>query len=171
MSGMNPARNALPSASLGYWQATFLLLDGIRFHIGTKHPWNCLSPKKNSVQYWNVLVGWVGLPPSPAYQDSQGSLVARQGTPSVWATTATGLTVSGVDEVSSRSTLLLRMSWRATWDAWLGSDWLSTSRILTANFLPPTVNPFWYAGVARIVLRTNLSPEANPDSEPVYGVT
>src|SRR5215467_4021856 len=171
MSGLNPARNALPSASFGYWQATFLLLDGIRFHIGTKQPWNSLSPKKNKVQYWNVLVGWAGLPPRPAYQDSQGSLVARQGTPSVWATTATGLTVSGVDEVSSMSTLLLSTSWRATWDARLGSDWLSTSRILTANFLPPAVNPFWYAAVARIVLRTNLSPEANPASEPVYGVT
>src|SRR6516162_4860370 len=143
MSGMNPARNALPSASLGYWQATFLLLDGIRFHIGTKQPWNCLSPKKNKVQYWNVLVGWVGLPPRPAYQDSQGSLVARQGTPSVWATTATGLTVSGVDEVSSRSTLLLRMSWRASCDARLGSDPLSVTTMSTRYFLPPTVNPFW----------------------------
>src|SRR5215471_1229858 len=131
MSGMNPARNALPSASLGYWQATFLLPDGSRFHSGTKQPWNSLSPKKNKVQYWNVLVGWAGLPPRPAYQDSQGSLVARQGTPSVWATTATGLTVSGVDEVSSMSTLFWRMSCRASCEARLGSDWLSLTMMLT----------------------------------------
>ena len=100
----------MPSESFGHWQATFVLLDCIRFHIGMKLPMSCLRPKKNSVQYSNFAVGMAGLPPRPEYQDSHGSLVAAQGTPSVWATTATGLTVSGVDEVSSKSTLLLRMS-------------------------------------------------------------
>src|SRR5215475_7483905 len=125
------ARNALPSASFGYWRATFWELDLILFHIGTKQSLRSFRPKKNRVQYWNAVVGLPGSPPRPAYQDSQGSLVPTQGTPSVWATTATGLTVSGVDEVSSMSTLLLRMSWRASWEARLGSDWLSVTMMLT----------------------------------------
>src|SRR5215467_9409238 len=100
------ARNALPSASFGHMPATFLLPAGSRFHIATKQLLRSCSPRKNRVQYWNVAVGLVGLPPRPAYQDSHGSLVAAQGTPSVWATTATGLTVSGVDEVSNISALL-----------------------------------------------------------------
>src|SRR6266487_5615861 len=121
MRGGRTARNALPSASFGYMQATFLLLAGSRFHIGTKRSWRSCRPKKNSVQYWNFAVGLAGLPPRPAYQDSHGSLVAAQGTPWVWATTATGLTVSGVDEVISRFAWLLRMSWRASCDARFGS--------------------------------------------------
>src|SRR5499427_2611240 len=125
------ARNALPSASLGYCKATALLLAGIRFHIGMKQSASCLRPKKNRVQNWNFVVGLAGFPPRPAYQDSQGSLVAAQGTPSVWATTATGLTVSGVDEVSSISTFLLRMNWRASCEARLGSDRLSATMMLT----------------------------------------
>src|SRR5215468_5823912 len=125
------ARNALPSASFGYWRATFLGWAPILFHIGTKQSLRSFRPKKNRVQYWNVAVALVGSPPRPAYQDSQGSLVPTQGTPSVWATTATGLTVSGVDETSSMSTLLLRMSWRASWEARLGSDWLSVTMMLT----------------------------------------
>ena len=76
-------------------------------------------------------MGWAGLPPSPEHQDSQGSLVARQGTPSVWATTATGLTVSGGDEASNRSTLFFRTSWRASCEARFGSDWLSLTMMLT----------------------------------------
>src|SRR5436190_5667315 len=125
------ARNALPSASFGYWRPTFLVLPVTRFHIGTKQLLSSVRPRKYRTQYWNVVVGLAGLPPSPEYQDSHGSLVAAQGTPSVWATTATGLTVSGVDEVSSMSTLLLRMSWRASCEARLGSDWLSVAMMLT----------------------------------------
>src|SRR5215468_12021834 len=131
MSGSKAARNALPSASFGYMQATFLFAAGTRFHMGTKQPWNSFRPKKNRVQYWNAAVGLAGLPPRPPYQDSQGSLVAKHGTPSVCPTTATGLTVSGVDEVSSMSTLLFRMSWRASCEARLGSDWLSVTTMLT----------------------------------------
>src|SRR5207344_374299 len=122
--------------------ATFLGVAPILFHIGTKQLLRSFSPKKNKVQYWNVVVGLPGLPPRPPYHDSHGSLVAAQGTPSVWATTATGLTVSGVDEVSSMSTLLLRMSWRASCEARLGSDWLSAATMLTLYFLPPTLKPF-----------------------------
>src|SRR5215470_4942565 len=114
------ARNTVPSASFGHWQATAVLLDCTRFHIAMKQPMSCARPKKNRVQYWNFVVGWAGLPPRPAYQASHGSLVAAHGTPWVWATTATGLTVWGVDEVSSRSTFLLRMSWRASSEARLG---------------------------------------------------
>ena len=125
------ARNALPSASFGHWRATFLGLAPILSHIGTKQSLRFFSPKKNRVQYWNVAFGLAGLPPRPPYQDSQGSLVATQGTPSVWATTATGLTVSGVAALSSMSTLLLRMSWRASCEARLGSDWLSVTMMLT----------------------------------------
>src|SRR6516225_6730824 len=141
MTGGRTARNALPSESFGHWQATAVLLDGIRFHSGMKLPMSCLRPKKNRVQYWNFVVGLAGFPPRPAYQDSHGSLVAAQGTPSVWATTATGLTVSGVDEVSSRSTLLLRISWRASCEARLGSDPLSVTTMLTLYFLPPALKP------------------------------
>src|SRR6266516_4377747 len=142
MTSGRTARNALPSASFGHWQATLTLLDCTRCHIGMKLPMSCLRPKKNRVQYWNFVVGLPGLPPRPAYHDSHGSLVAAQGTPSVWATTATGLTVSGVDEVSSMSTLLLRMSCRASCDARFGSDWLSTATMLTLYFLPPHLKPF-----------------------------
>src|SRR5215831_7803112 len=134
-------RNALPSASLGYMQAAALLPDGSWFHIGVKASWNSFRPKKNKVQYWSVIVGLAGLPPRPAYHGSHGSLVAAHGTPSVWATTATGLTVSGVDEVMSRSTLLLRISWRASCEARFGLDWLSVTMMLTSYFLPPTLKP------------------------------
>src|SRR4029077_13282978 len=136
------ARNALPSASFGHMPATFLSLPtGSRFHIATKQLLRSCSPRKNRVQYWNVVVGLAGLPPRPAYQDSHGSLVAAHGTPSVWATTATGLTVSGVDEVSSMSALLLRMSWRASCEARLGSDWLSVTMMLTGWVFPPPLKP------------------------------
>src|SRR5215475_13662650 len=121
---MKAARNAFPSASFGYMHATTLLF-GIRFHIGTKHPWNSLSPKKNSVQYWNVLVGWTGFPPSPAYQDSPGQTVDTHGTPCDCATAATGFVVSGVEVVRIMSTWLFSTSSRATCEARFGSDWLS----------------------------------------------
>src|SRR5512132_1393748 len=130
MNWVRTARNALPSGSLGYWQATFLVPVGIRSHIGMKQPASSFRPKKNKVQYWNVVTGLAGLPPRPAYHGSHGSLVAAQGTPSVWATTATGLTVSGVSAVSSRSTRLLRTSWRASCEARIGSDRLSATMTL-----------------------------------------
>src|SRR5499426_527350 len=131
MSSVKTARNALPSASFGYMQATFLFGAGTRFHMGTKQPWNSFRPKKNSVTYWYDLVGLAGLPPRPAYQDSHGQTVETQGTPCVCATTATGFVVSGVEVVSSMSTLSLSMSWRATCEARLGSDWLSETMMST----------------------------------------
>jgi hypothetical protein len=119
----------VPSESFGYWQATTLLVL-IRFHIGAKQPWNSFRPKKNMVEYLNVVVGLCGLPPSPAYQDSHGTTVDRQGVPSFSAAAATGLVVSGVEVVRIMSTLFCRISWRATVDARFGSDWLSCTTIL-----------------------------------------
>src|ERR1022692_3662898 len=46
ISGSNPPRNALPSESFGYMQATVLSVL-IRFHMGTNAPCNCSRPKKN----------------------------------------------------------------------------------------------------------------------------
>ena len=120
----------MPSASFGYWQATTLSFD-TRFHIGAKVPANSLRPKKNMVVNSNDLVGWTGLPPRPAYQDSQGTTVDRQGTPCAWQTPATGFVVSGVEVVRIMSTWSVRINWRATWEARLGSDWLSATTTLT----------------------------------------
>src|SRR5215472_17028310 len=103
-----------------------------------------------------------GLPPRPLYQASQGQLVARHGTPSVSATTATGLTVLGVELTRSKSTLLLRIIWGASCDARFGSDRLSATTMLTSYLRPPALNPWAYAWVARMVSMTNLSPDANP---------
>ena len=64
-------------------------------------------------------------PPRPAYQDSHGHTVDRQGVPSFSQATATGLVVSGVEVVRIMSTLSCRISCRATTEARLGSDWLS----------------------------------------------
>src|SRR5258705_349413 len=47
-------RKALPSASLGNIPATTLSVE-IRSHIGTKHPPNWSTPKKNMVVYVNGL--------------------------------------------------------------------------------------------------------------------
>src|SRR6266702_5146758 len=137
---MKPPRKALPSASFGYWQAMILLV-WTRFHMGAKQPWNSLSPKKNMVVYWNFFAGCCGLPPRPAYHDSQGTTVDRQGMPCAWHTPATGLVVSGVEVVRIMSTWFCRMSWRATCEARFGSDWLSATTMSTVYFFPPTLNP------------------------------
>ncbi len=127
---MNTSRNAVPSASLGYWQATTLLVC-TRCHIGTKQPWNSLSPKKNIVQYLNEVVGLAGLPPRPPYHDSHGTTVDRHGVPSFSQAAATGLVVSGVEVVRIMSTLFCRISCLATAEARFGSDWLSWTTMLT----------------------------------------
>ena len=67
----------------------------------------------------------VGLPPRLAYQDCQGTLPQISGVPRASALVATGLTVSGVEAVSSTSTLSDRMAWLARSPARLGSDWVS----------------------------------------------
>src|SRR5436190_18831753 len=124
MSGSKPSRNAVPSESFGYMQATFLLF-GIRFHMGTKQPWNSFRPKKNTVQYLITLDGFTGLPPSAAYHDSHGTTVDTQGTPCASQAIATLLVVSGVEVVRIMSAWSCRIRLRATWEARLGLDWLS----------------------------------------------
>ena len=79
----------------------------------------------------NALAGLSGLPPRPAYQDSHGTTVDTHGTPCASHTPDTGLVVSGVEVVRMMSTWLFRMSWRATWEARFGSDWLSATTTLT----------------------------------------
>ena len=128
ISGSKPPRNALPSASFGYWQATSLLL-GIRFHIGAKQPWNSDSPKKNMDAYLKSVVGFSGSPVRPAYQDSHGTTVDRHGVPAFWQAAATGFVVSGVDVVRIRSAWPV-ISCCATCAALVGLDWLSWTLIL-----------------------------------------
>ncbi len=119
------ARKALPSASLGNAAATLWLLPyfaPIRFHIGMKHSARCSAPRKYITVHLGVSVGFCGLPPRLTYQDSHGMLEQISGVPSVSASVATALTVSGVEEANSRSTLscwiacLARLPARVTLD-------------------------------------------------------
>ncbi len=73
----------------------------------------------------NVDLPGVGLPPRLTYQDCQGTLPQISGVPRASALVATGLTVSGVEEVSSTSTLSDKMAWLARSPARFGSDWVS----------------------------------------------
>ena len=72
--------------------------------------------------YLGVTVGFCGLPPRLTYQDSHGMFEQISGVPRVSACDATALTVSGVEEASSRSTLscwmacLARLPARVTLD-------------------------------------------------------
>src|ERR1035437_7847692 len=127
----------------------------MRFHIGAKVPANSLRPKKNMVVNWNVFVGWTGLPPRPAYQDSQGTTVDRQGTPCAWQTPATGFVVSGVEVVRIMSTWLLVISWRASCGAGWGSDWLCAKTTLSLWVLLPSLKPWASGADAGMGLRTN----------------
>src|SRR6516164_7778058 len=95
----------------------------ILFIIGMNALHRSLTPRKYIVANLglNVLLPGVGLPPRLAYQACQGTLPQIVGVPSFSATVATGLTVSGVDEVTSRSTLSVRIAWLASWPARVGS--------------------------------------------------
>src|SRR5437899_1064076 len=83
-----------------------------------------LTPRKYIVAHLglNVLLPGVGLPPRLAYQACQGTLPQITGVPRVSALVATGLTFSGVEEVSSRCTLSDKMAWLARSPARFGSD-------------------------------------------------
>src|SRR6266516_3394305 len=86
----------------------------MRFHIGTKQPRKGSAPKKNMVVYLKGFheSGLVGAAWRPMYHACQGTTVERQGTCPVSQTCATGLVVSGVELVTMRSTLSLRIrSW------------------------------------------------------------
>src|SRR5579872_2705787 len=125
---MKLPRNALPSASFGYMPATTLFVF-MRSHIGKKQPLNSFRPKKNMVV---KLKPWPGLPPRPKNHDSHGTIVATHGTPFASHTSATGFVTSGVEEQRTMSTLLLKISSRATCDARLGSDCVSLTTISTS---------------------------------------
>ena len=77
------------------------------------------------IVYLGLSVGFCGLPPRLMYQDSHGMLEQTSGVPRVSAWLDTALTVSGVDEASSRSTLSLWMAWRARVPARVTLDWVS----------------------------------------------
>src|SRR5436190_23894810 len=104
------------------------LLVFIRFHIGMKHSPNCCMPKKNMVVKLKAVPG---LPPRAKNHASHGTIVETQGMPLASQTSATGLVVSGVDEVRIRSALLLRINSRATCEARSGLDCVSLTTMLT----------------------------------------
>src|SRR5215472_10400749 len=109
----NTARNALPSESFGNAAATRWLLPSclpIRSHIGMKHSTRCSAPRKYMTTYLGVRVGFSGLPPKLMYHDSHGMFAQTSGVPRVSACLATALTVSGVDDASSRSTPSFRIA-------------------------------------------------------------
>src|SRR5215831_15168185 len=108
----NTARNALPSASLGNAAATRWLLPDlapIRFHIGMKHSTRCSAPRKYITTYFGF----------------HGTFEHTSGVPSVSACEATALTVSGVEEASSMSTLSDWIACLASCPARDTEDWLS----------------------------------------------
>ena len=126
--GGNTARNALPSESFGNAAATTLLVcswEWIRSHIGMKALTRCSAPRKYITTYLGLSVGFCGLPPRLMYQDSHGMFAQISGVCSDSAWLATALTVSGVDDASSRSTPSLRMAVLARSPARVGLDWVS----------------------------------------------
>src|SRR5581483_7128332 len=126
--GGNTARKALPSESFGNAAATTLSVcswSWIRSHIGMKALTRCSAPRKYITTYFGLSVGLAGLPPRLMYQDSHGMFEQISGVPSVSAWLATALTVSGVDEASSRFTPSDKMAVRARSPARVGDDWVS----------------------------------------------
>src|SRR2546423_15473762 len=103
--------------------------------MGRKHSLNCCIPKKNIVVKLKALPG---LAPRPKYQASQGTIVETHGTPFASQTSATGLVVSGVDEVRMMSALSAKISSRATSEARAGFDCVSLTTALTAEVLVPS---------------------------------
>src|ERR1700722_8962130 len=128
------ARKALPSGSFGNAAATLWLLpyfSPIRFHIGSKASARSSAPRKSIPVHLGLSVGFCGLPPRLMYQDSQGMLEQTSGVPSVSASVATALTVSGVEEANSRSTLSCWMACLASAPARVTLDWVSYKLMLT----------------------------------------
>ena len=115
----------MPSESFGNAAATLWLLpyfSPILVHIGSKASARCSAPRKYMTVHLGLSVGFCGLPPRLMYQDSHGMLEQTSGVPRVSASDATALTVSGVEEANSRSTLscwmacLARLPARVTLD-------------------------------------------------------
>src|SRR3954454_19104422 len=91
------------------------------------------------------------------------------GTPAASHASDTGLTVSGVEDVSIRSTFWPEIKLLACCAECCGSDWLSFVMILTSYFLPPTVSPSATAFCTRPT--TYLSPSPKEAAGPVSGLT
>ena len=75
--------------------------------------------------FLGLRVGFWGLPPRLMYQDSHGMLEQTSGVPRASAWDATALTVSGVEEANSRSTLSCWMACLARLPARVTLDWVS----------------------------------------------
>src|SRR5215471_14886783 len=128
--GGNTARKALPSESFGNAAATILLVlscEWILFHIGMKASTRCSAPRKYITTYFAFSVACCGLPFGNRlrYHGSHGMFEQISGVPSDSAWLDTALTVSGVDDASSRSTLSFKMAVRARSPARVGLDWES----------------------------------------------
>src|SRR5215469_5871739 len=133
-----------------------------------KHLTRCSAPRKYITTHLGLTVGLPGLPPRLMYQGSHGMFAQISGAPSVSAWLATALTVSGVDEASSRSTPP-RMAVLARSPARVGLDWLSYDLMVTWYVLLPILNPFLYGVVCLILEITQLSGAPNPARGPVSG--
>src|SRR5262245_11559309 len=120
---------ALPSESLGHMTPTFLFVDTCG-HRWVYAEWKCSTPKQKWYVYLNASF-WSGVASRPKYHACHGTTVEMQGTPAASQASATGLTVSGVDVVSMRSTPSPLMRSFATWAERCGLDWLSLSMIST----------------------------------------
>src|SRR5690349_548850 len=82
----------------------------------------CSAPRKYITTYLGLSVGFAGLPPRLMYQGSHGTFAQISGVPRDSAWLATVLTVSGVDDASSRSTPSFKMAVLARSPARVGLD-------------------------------------------------
>src|SRR5215467_1216086 len=97
----------------------------MRSHIGMKHLTRCSAPRKYITTYFGLSVGLSGLPPRLMYQGCHRMFAQISGVPRVSACLDRALTVSGVEEASSRFTPSVRMAVRAMSPARVRLDWLS----------------------------------------------
>src|SRR5260370_36643936 len=104
-----------------------------------KHSPNCCMPKKNIVVKLKLVPGF---PPRAKNHASQGTIVETQGIPFASHASATGFVVSGVDDVSTRSALSVKISSRATCEARSGFDCVSLTTVLTLKVLLPCMKQF-----------------------------
>jgi len=87
-------------------------------------------PKQKRYEYLNGD-GLPGFAPRPKYHDCHGTIVAIDGTCAASAASDAGLTDSGVDVASKRSTFSLWIRSFATCAQRAGLDWLSFETIST----------------------------------------
>src|SRR4029079_18475355 len=96
-------------------------------------------PQKNRYVQVKPLAG---SPLRPKKYGCHGQLVARHGVSLTSAWSDTGLVVSGVPDVTSRSTLSDRINSEATSAARLPLDWLSLETMSTLWVWPPLCRPW-----------------------------